>query len=306
MSTASDVRAPWRPPSAGRRRSGSVSNGRGGRVLPTAIVLALFTYFLVPPYWLIVSSTKSNADLFGTFGLWFGRELNLVDNLRGLFAYGDGIFLRWLLNTAFYATVSAVGAALLAALAGYAFARYRFRGRELLFALVLGAIMVPLTALVIPTFLLLSRIGLIDTPLAVILPSMVNPLGLFLMRVYSQTAVPEELIEAGRVDGAGELRIFRTLAFPLLMPGFITVLLFSFVSTWNNYFLPLVVLSSRNLLPVTVGLAQMNNAATSGGGAQVLFSIVLTGALVTIVPLVIGFFMLQRYWRSGLTLGSVK
>jgi multiple sugar transport system permease protein len=277
-----------------------------GRVLPTAIVLALFTYFLVPLYWLIVSSTKSNADLFATFGLWFGHEFNLVDNLRGLFAYGDGIFSRWLLNTAFYATVSAVGAALLAALAGYAFARYRFGGRELLFALVLGAIMVPLTALVIPTFLLLSRIGLIDTPLAVILPSTVNPLGLFLMRVYSQTAVPDELIEAGRVDGAGELRIFRSLAFPLLMPGFITVLLFSFVSTWNNYFLPLVVLSSRNLLPVTVGLAQMNNAATAGGGAQVLFSIVLTGALVTIVPLVIGFFLLQRYWRSGIALGSVK
>jgi multiple sugar transport system permease protein len=304
MSAASDVRAtgPLRP--AGRRHS--VSNGRGGRVLPTAIVLVLFTYFLVPLYWLIVSSTKSNADLFGTFGLWFGRELNLVDNVRGLFAYGNGIFVRWLLNTAFYATASAVGAAMLAALAGYAFARYRFRGRELLFALVLGAIMVPLTALVIPTFLLLSRIGLIDTPLAVILPSMVNPLGLFLMRVYSQTAVPDELIEAGRVDGAGELRIFRSLAFPLLMPGFITVLLFSFVSTWNNYFLPLVVLSSRNLLPVTVGLAQMNSAAMAGGGAQVLFSIVLTGALVTIVPLVIGFFLLQRYWRSGLTLGSVK
>lgn len=284
----------------------SRGNREGGRLLPTVLILALFVYFMLPLYWLIVSSTKSNADLFGTFGLWFGGEFRLVDNLRALFAYGDGIFVRWLANTAFYATASAVGAALLAALGGYAFAKYRFKGRDLLFAIILGAIMVPLTALVIPTFLLLSRIGLVDTPLAVILPSLVNPLGLYLMRVYSQTAVPVELMEAGRVDGAGEFRIFRSLAFPLLLPGFVTVLLFAFVTTWNNYFLPLVVLSSRDLLPVTVGLAQMNAAANAGGGAQVLFSIVLAGALVTIVPLVIGFFMLQRYWRGGLSLGSVK
>lgn len=288
------------------RRRRVRSRPEGGRIAPTVLVFALFLYFMLPLYWLIVSSTKSNADLFGTFGLWFGGEFNLVDNLRALFAYGDGIFVRWLANTAFYATVSAVGAALLAALGGYAFAKYRFKGRDLLFAIILGAIMVPLTALVIPTFLLLSRIGLIDTPWAVILPSLVNPFGLYLMRVYSQTAVPEELIEAGRVDGAGEFRIFRSLAFPLLKPGFVTVLLFAFVTTWNNYFLPLVVLSSRDLLPVTVGLAQMNAAANAGGGAQVLFSIVLAGALVTIIPLVIGFFMLQRFWRGGLSLGAVK
>lgn len=281
------------------------SGGRGSFV-PTVMVFLLLLYFMLPLHWLVVSSTKSQRDLFATFGLWFGREFSLVDNLRDLFAYGNGIFGRWLLNTLFYATTSAVGASLLAALGGYAFAKYRFKGRELLFAIVLGAIVVPLTALVIPLFLLMSRIGLLNTPWAVILPSLVNPFGLYLMRVYAQTSIPQEMLEAGRVDGASEFRIFRSIAFPMMLPGFITVLLFAFVATWNNYFLPLVVLSSQDLLPVTVGLSQMNSTAYGGGGAQVMFTVVITGSLVAVVPLILGFVFLQRYWRGGLSLGAVK
>lgn len=276
------------------------------RIVPTILMVAMLLYFLLPLYWLVIASTKTNSDLFSTFGLWFGDEFNFVQNLRDLVAFENGIFLRWLANTAFYSGVSAVGASLIAAAGGYAFAKFRFPGRELMFALILGSIMIPTTALAIPTFLLLSRIGLINTPWAVILPSLVNPFGLYLMRVYAEGAVPTELIEAGRVDGAGEFHIFRKLAFPLLAPGFVTVLLFSFVLTWNNYFLPLVVLSSRDLLPITVGLAAMNSQAAAGGGAQVLFTVVLTGALVTITPLIAAFFFLQRYWQSGLTLGAVK
>ena len=297
------------PTAASDTTTARTSTGDGARrrnLLPTLLLLALLLYFLVPLYWLIVASTKTNADLFGTFGLWFGDDLNVVQNLRDLFAFEGGIFARWLFNTFWYSTASAVGASLLAAAGGYAFAKFRFPGRELLFALILGAIMIPTTALAIPTFLLVSRIGLVDTPWAVILPSMVNPFGLYLMRVYADGAVPTELIEAGRVDGAGEFRIFRTLAFPLMTPGFVTVLLFSFVATWNNYFLPLVVLSTRELLPVTVGLAAMNAQATAGGGARVLFTVVLMGALVTITPLIAAFFMLQRYWQGGLSVGSVK
>jgi multiple sugar transport system permease protein len=284
----------------------SIEPGQRKGLVPTVMVLMLFLYFMLPLHWLVVSSTKSQAELFATFGLWFGSEFNLVQNLRDLFAYGNGIFGRWLLNTAFYAVTSAVGASLLAALGGYAFAKYRFKGRELLFAIILGAIMVPLTALVIPTFLLMSRIGLINTPWAVILPSLVNPFGLYLMRVYAQTSIPQDLLEAGRVDGAGEFRIFRSVAFPMMLPGFVTVLLFAFVATWNNFFLPLVVLSSQELLPVTVGLSQMNSTAFAGGGAQVMFSVVITGSLVAVLPLIIGFVFLQRYWRGGLSLGAVK
>jgi multiple sugar transport system permease protein len=199
-----------------------------------------------------------------------------------------------------------VGASLIATLAGYTFAKFRFPGRGLVFAMVLGSILIPLTALAVPTYLLLSNIGLINTPLAIILPSLVNPFGVYLMRIYTEQSLPDELLDAARVDGANELRIFVSVVLRIVAPGFVTVLLFSFVGTWNNYFLPLLVLSKPDLYPLTVGLASWNSAASSGGGSQVLYSIVLTGALIAIVPLMAAFLLLQRYWQSGLTFGGVK
>jgi multiple sugar transport system permease protein len=269
-------------------------------------MLPLLAYFLLPLFWLLVASTKTSTDLFSTFGLWFSGHFDLLSNLRQLFHYNHGIYTRWLANTAIYSTASAVGAALLATAGGYALGKFRFRGAKLTFALILGSIMVPSTALVIPTYLLFSHIGLINTPWAVILPSLVNPFGLYLMRVYAATSIPDEMLEAARVDGAGELRTLAQVAMPLLAPGFVTVLLFSFVATWNNYFLPLVVLSDPKLYPVTVGLANMNATANAGSGAQVLFPLVIVGALVAIIPLIVAFLALQRYWRSGLALGSIR
>jgi multiple sugar transport system permease protein len=163
-----------------------------------------------------------------------------------------------------------------------------------------------MTALAIPTYLLFSKASLTDTPLAVILPSLVSPFGVFLMRVYAADAVPDSLLEAARVDGAGELRIFLSVAMRLLAPGFVTVLLFQLVATWNNYFLPLIMLNNSHLFPLTVGLAQWQSTASAGSGSQALFSMVITGSLVSIVPLVIAFLFLQRYWQSGLATGGVK
>jgi multiple sugar transport system permease protein len=276
------------------------------RSLTTIMLLAFLVYFILPLFWVVVSATKSNQDLLSTFGLWFAPDFNLIANLRDVFSHGDGVYLRWLGNTAYYSVVSAVGAALVATIGGYAFAKFRFRGRDALFAVILGSIMVPSTALVIPTYLLLSKVHLTDTPLAVILPSLLSPFGLYLMRIYAEQSVPDELLDAARVDGAGELRIFRRVAFRILRPGFVTVLLFQFVATWNNYFLPLVVLSDPTHYPVTVGLASWNAQAVAGGGASVLFSIVVTGALVATVPIVVAFLFLQRYWQGGLTFGSLR
>lgn len=275
------------------------------RALTTLLLLFFLVYFILPLFWLIVSSTKSNDDLFSTFGLWFAA-FHLPQNLHDVFTYDGGVYLSWLGNTAYYSLASAVGAAFVSTMAGYAFAKYRFPGRNLLFAIVLGSIVIPQTALVIPIYLLLSRVGIINTPLAVILPSLVSPLGVFLMRIYAEQAVPDELLDAARVDGGGELRIFFGVAFRILAPGFVTVLLLSFVATWNNYFLPLAVLSDQNLYPLTVGLAQWNSLATAGGGAAVAYNIVITGALVAIVPVAIAFLVLQRYWQGGLTFGAVK
>lgn len=216
--------------------------------------------------------------------------------------------MHWLLNTALYAVVSALGAALLAAAGGYGFAKFRFRGDRLAFNLVLGAVMVPTTALAIPTYLLFAKAGLVNTPWAIILPSLVNPFGLYLMRIYAADAVPDSLLEAARIDGAGEARIFFRIALRLLGPGLVTVLLFTLVATWNNYFLPLIMLNDPNLYPITVGLASWAAQAQNGGAgaSSDMLALVVTGSLLSIVPLVVAFLMLQRYWQSGLAAGGVK
>jgi multiple sugar transport system permease protein len=274
--------------------------------LLTVVMWLCALYFIVPLIWLFVSSTKDNSDLFTTFGLWFGHDFSLFTNIIDVFTYHDGIYLRWALNTILYAGVSAVGASLLATMAGYAFAKYQFPGSKVLFSITLGAIMIPLTALAIPTYLLFSSAGLTNTPWAVILPSLVSPFSVFLMRVYAADAVPDSLIEAARVDGAGEVRIFWQVGIRLLGPGIVTVLLFTLVATWNNYFLPLIMLNSGELLPLTVGLAQQQATSAAGGGAQALFSTVITGSFVSILPLIVAFLYLQRYWQTGLATGGVK
>ncbi|WP_199035147.1 carbohydrate ABC transporter permease [Glycomyces salinus] len=279
----------------------------GGGYVLTVAMLAVLAYFLLPLFWLLVSSTKTTGDLFSTFGLWFGGEFNLFDNIGRTLTEQDGVFVRWLGNTLLYAVTAAGGGALLAALGGYGFAKYRFKGNRAMFMLVLGALMVPATALAIPTYLVFSEIGLANTPWAIILPSLAHPFGLYLMRIYTESAVPDTMIEAARIDGAGEMRIFFQVTLRLLAPGFATVLLFTLVQTWNNYFLPLIMLNDPDLYPITVGLAQWQaQAAASGGASGDLVPLVVTGALLSILPLIVAFLFLQRYWQTGLAAGSVK
>ena len=273
--------------------------------LLTVFMLICVGYFLLPLFWLLVASTKSNADLFSSFGLWFA-EFNLFENIRTVLTTQDGVFITWAINSLIYAVVSAVGASFLATAAGYAFAKYDFPGDTAIFAIILGAVMVPSAALTVPTYLLFARAGLTDTYWAIILPSLATPFGVYLMRVYAADAVDSALIEAARVDGVGELRIFFTVAFRLLLPGSITVLLFSLVATWNNYFLPLIMLNSEDKFPLTVGLALWQSTASAGSGSQALFSTIITGSLLSIIPLVVAFLFLQRYWQSGLATGGVK
>ena len=271
-------------------------------------LLVLVVYFILPLWWLVVAATKSNSGLFtGAHGpLWFDSHLNLVENLRGLGQHQGGIYWRWLGNSFVYALSGGVGATVLAVLAGYGFAKYRFRGRNLYFSALLGSVMVPLTALVIPTFVLLSRVGMVNTMWAVILPSLLSPLGVYLMRVYAQDAVPDEMLDAARVDGAGELRVFGQVALPLLRPAIVTVLLLTVVATWNNFFLPLAMLQNPQLLPVTVGLNNWQALSNAGAGGEQVWNLITTGALVSVLPLIIAFLSLQKYWQGGLSLGSIK
>jgi multiple sugar transport system permease protein len=272
--------------------------------IATLAVLSFFAvYFLVPYVWLVVSATKSVGDLFGTFGLWFAPNFNLLDNVQQLFTYQDGIYVHWLVNTLLYAGVGALVGTWLSTMAGYALAKYTFRGRNLAFSVVLGAILVPGTALALPLYLLMSRVGLTNTYWAVLLPSCVSPFGVYLSRIYAASAVPDDLLDAARVDGANEFRAF-TLALRLMAPALVTIFLFQFVAIWNNFFLPLVMLSDEKLFPITVGLQTWN--VTTSGAAKVLYGLIVTGALVSSLPLLAGCVALQRFWRGGLGVGSVK
>jgi multiple sugar transport system permease protein len=286
------------------RKSTSPLHPRRSPVL-TGLMLLYLVYTLVPLVWLLLSSTKTQADLFSSPGLWFGDHFALFSNIKETLTYRDGIFLRWLGNTLLYVVVGAGGATLLATAAGYGLAKYRFPGRRAVFAVLLGAVAVPGTALAVPTFLMFSNLGLTNTVWAIIIPSLISPFGLYLMWVFATDAIPQELLEAARIDGAGEVRIFFTVSLRLLAPGVVTVLLFAVVSTWNNYFLPLIMLSKPSLYPLTVGLTQWSGQAT-GVDAQPIYNLVITGSLLTIVPLVIVFVLLQRFWQSGLTAGGVK
>ncbi len=292
------------------RTSRQRQRARSGRnLVPHLFLGALIIYFLIPIWWLFVASTKDVGGLFnGSAGaLWFDKNFALGPNIAELFTYNDGIYLRWFGNSLFYALSGGIGATVLAVLAGYGFAKFRFRGRNFSFALLLGSVMVPLTALVIPTFVLLSDLRLTDTIWSVILPSLLNPFGVYLMQVYAADAVPDELIDAARVDGAGEFRIFLQVAFPLLRPAFVTVLLLSIVGSWNNYFLPLAMLSNTQLFPITVGIGLWEGlAAGNNSGGHSLWGIIIIGSFVSVIPLVIAFLSLQKYWRGGLAIGSLK
>jgi multiple sugar transport system permease protein len=271
----------------------------------TAVMTLGLVYSLFPLFWLLVNASKSESNLFSTNGLWFGGHFSLFSNIKATLTYNGDEFLRWFGNTLIYVVAGAGGATLLCTLGGYGLAKFDFPGKRGVLAVVLGAVAIPSTVLVVPTFLMFSKIGLVDTYWSVIIPSLINPFGLYLMWIFARDAIPGELLEAARVDGAREWRIFFSISLKLLRPGMITVLLFAVVATWNNYFLPLIMLNKSNLYPLTVGLYQWNAQSQTAGGTPI-FNLVLTGSVLMIVPIMVVFLVMQRYWQSGLAAGSVK
>ncbi|ASO22030.1 multiple sugar transport system permease protein [Actinoalloteichus hoggarensis] len=267
-----------------------------------ALLLLAALYSVLPLVWLFTSATKNVGDFSTTSAFELG-EWNLAGNLRDLFTEEGGIFLDWARNSLLYAGAGALLGALICTACGYAIARLDFPGRRLLFAVTLAGVLVPTTALALPLYLLATELRIVDTFWAVFIPLLTNPFGVYLARAYAEAAVPNELLEAARIDGAGELRTFVTVALPLLRPGVVTILLFQFVGIWNNFFLPLVMLTDPKLFPVTLGLFQWSSRVSQFPHYNPL---VITGSLLAVVPLVLAFIVLQRQWRSGLAAGSVK
>jgi multiple sugar transport system permease protein len=288
---------------ARRRRSSHRERGR----VPTQVTVMTFLfiaaiYFVLPVYWVLVSATKSAPTLFGSFGLWFSH-FQLGTNLHELVTADNGIFLRWLLNSVIYAGVGSVLATAISAAAGFALAKYEFRGRELIFSVVLAGVMVPGTALALPLYLMMSKAGLANTYWSVLLPSLVSPFGVYLARVYAAAAVPDAIIEAARIDGASEFRLFARVAAPVMKPALVTIGLFTFVGIWNNFFLPLVMLSSNSLYPLSLGLYVWEGETYR---APLFYQLTVTGSAVSAVLLILAVISLQRYWRAGLTAGSTQ
>jgi len=272
-------------------------------VLPTVVLVVGALYCLLPLLWVVAASTKTSGELFSTFSFAPSFNGGIQENLHDLVTYNDGVFVRWMLNTLLYAGVGAVLTVVISAAAGYALAKYTFRGRELLFKVILAGVLVPQIALAIPQYLLLSRIGMAGSYWSVLLPSLISPFSIYLCRVFAAAAVPEQILEAGRLDGAGEYRLFFQVGLRLMVPGLVTVFLLHFVAIWNNFMLPYIMLADERMFPVTVGLFTLLNR---GAGQPALYTMVITGSLLSVLPLMLLFLLLQRYWRLDVLSGGLK
>jgi len=269
--------------------------------VPTIVLVLGALYCLIPIAWVVVAATKDRSELFSTFT--FAPGSGFLQNLSDLTAYRDGIFWRWMANSAFYAGLGALLSAAVSAAGGYALGRFAFRGREAVFKMILAGVLVPSIVLAVPQYLLLAKLGMADSYWSMLLPSILSPYGVYLVRIYAAASVPAELMEAARMDGASEWRIFSRIAVPMMMPGLITVFLFQFVGIWNNFLLPFVMLADDEKFPITLGLYTL---LAQGASQPALYTLVITGCLLAILPLIGLFLVIQRFWSLDLMSGSVK
>ena len=270
-------------------------------LVPTVTLLIGAVYTLLPVAWVVIASTKSGHELFSTFTFLPGT--GFTGNIRDLNAYRDGIYWEWMGNSALYAGLGALLSTAVSAFSGYALATYRFRGRETMFNILLTGVLMPPVILAVPQYLLLAKANLTDSYLSVLLPQVLSPYGVYLSRVYAAAAVPADVVEAGRMDGASEWRIFTRIALPMMIPGMVTVFLFQFVAVWNNFLLPYIMLSDDERFPLTLGLYTL---LEQGSNTPALYTLVITGAFLAVLPLIALFLVIQRFWSLDLLSGAVK
>lgn len=220
-----------------------------------------------------------------------------LENYRRLFAFaGMG---RYFANSVLVASVATVVSLVFNLMAGYAFAKLRFAGRERLFQGLIGALVIPVQVAMMPLFLLLKSFGLVNTYLGVMAPMLATVFGIFLVRQYAHS-IPDELLEAARIDGAGEARIFTQIVLPLLKPIVVTLAVFTFLASWNDFMWPLIILTGQEHYTLPVALAALSREHVQDSG------LMMSGAMVTTLPVLFLFLILQRYYIQGLLLGSVK
>ncbi len=278
------------------RTSADVGDSRLHVLLVNAGLLVLALVALAPLLWMVAVSfmQKGEASAFPPPLLPAAPSL---DAYRELFARaGMG---RYFVNSLIVSIAITVGALLVNTMAGYAFAKLRFRGRDRLFQVLLAALVIPAQVAMLPLFLMMKGLGLVNTFGAVIIPALATVFGIFLVRQYARS-IPEELLEAARIDGAGELRIFFQIVLPMLKPVLVTLAIFTFMAAWNDFMWPLIVLTDQDNYTLPVAIAALSREHVQE------VEMMMAGAVVTVLPVLLLFLLLQRYYIQGLLLGSVK
>jgi multiple sugar transport system permease protein len=277
-------------------KSTSAASGWTRRGCAAVVLLAFVAFFDLPLIWLVLAVTKSGRALTRQNPLSFGSLHQLRANWHQLISFQHGAFGRWLFNSALYSALALVLTLLIAIPAGYALALTKFKGRRTLLVVTLVVMLIPNTALVLPLFLEMNAVGLVDKALSVVLPYSFYPFGVYLAYIYFSSSIPGSLLEAARIDGAGEFQVFSRIALPLAVPIVALVGFFSFVQNWNNYFLPFVMLQSNNKYPVQLGLTTLRASSPA---------LALATALA-ILPMLTVFLFSQRFLVAGLTAGGMK
>ncbi|MGG7466290.1 MULTISPECIES: carbohydrate ABC transporter permease [unclassified Plantibacter] len=283
-----------------------IALARGGKrtnVFATTVLVVGALYCILPVLWILIASTKSSSELFSTTTYLPSFTGGFFENIQQLLTFRGGIFGRWALNSVIYAVGGGLASTLIAAAAGYALGKYTFPGSKLAFRVIIAGVLLPQIMLAIPQYLMLSQVGLTNNYASVLLPLLVSPYAIYLCKIYAEASVPDEIMEAARIDGASEWKIFLSTGLRLMAPALVTVFLLQFIAIWNNFLLPFIMLSDDSMFPLTLGLYGMLRSSASQAA---LYSLVITGTLLAIVPVVILFLSLQRFWRVDLLSGGVK
>jgi multiple sugar transport system permease protein len=282
------------------------------KIISLVILVILAVLFAFPLYWIVTGAFKSSADINSTSPVWFPTEW-VTTNFAKLFSKRSApLFqigslvgptvpgaIRWLVNTVFMAVIAMILTCITATMAGYALAKKRFVGRNLLFTLIVCAMALPKQVILIPLIREMSTLGLYDNIWAVILPTVGWPFGVFLMKQFSES-IPGEMLEAARIDGASELRTFTSIVVPMVKPGIGALAIFTFINSWNDYFMQLIMLTSSSNLTISLGIATMQAENSTDYG------LIMAGAALASVPIILVFIAFQKYFTQGITMGAVK
>ena len=259
------------------------------------VMIILAILFAFPLYWIITGSFKDTVAINAVIPQWFPQDPTMI-NYEKLMKKPA---FQWLWNAVFISAMSMVLTCITAAMAGYALAKKRFIGQATIFTLLICAMALPKQVVLVPLLKEMSFLGLHDNVWAVILPTVGWPFGVFLLKQFSE-GIPTEMLEAVRIDGAGEVQTFTTIVLPMVKPGIGALAIFTFIGTWNDYFLQLIMLNSSKVLTISLGIAKLQAENSSD------FGLIMAGAALAAVPIVAIFIMFQKYFTQGITMGAVK